>query len=105
MSVDHILEAFRARGSSAMFVTELAQALHLSPSLPALLTALEQLNENGSIVITSYASPDTHLADIDLRVIAPVPDETPRARAVATAAAQRYWSQFLAMFLASHRCQ
>jgi DNA-binding Lrp family transcriptional regulator len=105
MSADEILEVFARRRASALFVTELAQALHASPS--ELNADLERLSERGNVLLADHPVPDPHLSGIDLRIVAPLPADRPRAdaEAAAAAAAETLWNKWLATFLSSHRCQ
>jgi hypothetical protein len=105
IAADAILDVFRPGRPPAIFVTELAHALNVPPAQPEFLAALERLQENGTIIISSNEPPDPHLSGIDLRIVAHVLGETVAARGAATLAAQTCWRGFLAMFLASHRCQ
>ena len=88
----------------ALFVTELAA--ELGPQAAELGPGLERLAREGAIVISEHGAPDPHLDGADLRIVAPVGAQAPRAEAEATAvdAAERLWMVWLGSFLASHRC-
>src|SRR3974390_2373587 len=102
---DEILHVFEGRGTAALFVTELAHALRASEA--DLNSDLDRLCERGAVLISEHAIPDPHLVGIDLRIVAPVAGDRPRAEAEAQAsdAAQSLWNKWLAGFLSSHRCQ
>lgn len=102
---DAILRAFARRGAAALFVTELAA--ELGPRGAELAPDLERLAREGAVVITEHGAPDPHLEGADLRIVAPVGREAPRAEAEAAAvdASERLWMTWLGSFFASHRCQ
>jgi hypothetical protein len=102
---EDILRVFEGRGTGALFVTELAHALRTSET--DLNVDLDRLSERGAVLISEHAIPDPHLEGIDLRIVAPVADDKPRAEAEARAsnAAESLWNKWLAGFLSSHRCQ
>jgi hypothetical protein len=99
-----ILHVFVERSAPALFVTELAAAL--GPQAAELGPGLERLAREGAIVISEHGAPDQHLEGVDLRIVAPVGAQAPRAEAEAAAAdaAERLWTGWLGSFLASHRC-
>ncbi len=105
MADEEILDVFGRRRTAALFVTELAHALRMPES--ELGADLERLSERGAILITEHPVPDPHLAGIDLRIVAPLAGDRPRAEAEALAsdAAESLWNRWLASFLSAHRCQ
>jgi len=92
-----ITSALQQRSAGAMFVTELQHALANVAASGALEAALHTLKESGALIVVDHPSPDVHLHDIDLRIVAAA---TPDARA----AVQIVWHEFLREFLAAHRC-
>jgi len=105
-TVDEILAVFRRQRVPALFVSELAHALQARDG-PALDAQLEHLTAAGTILIADHGAPDPHLAETDLRIVAPVAADRPRpdAEAAAADAAESLWNTWLAGFLRSHRCQ
>ena len=91
-----ILATF-AHGANALFATEVQAAI--APAIPPATfdVALAQLVCDRRVVVVTNAAPDPHLADVDLRIVAPA---TPAAAAAIEAA----WRDFLREFLSSHRC-
>ena len=92
-----ILRAFARSEAEALFVTELQHATAASLDGTALATGLARLIERGTLVMVTKAAPDPHLADVDLRIVAP-------AGAGAIDAIEQTWRAWLREFLASHRC-
>ncbi len=92
-----ILRAFAGSGAGALFVTELQHATAASLDGPALATGLARLTEGGTLVMVTKTAPDPHLADADLRIVAPAGEG-------AIDAIEQTWRAWLREFLASHRC-
>jgi hypothetical protein len=105
--IDAILAVFDRKHVPAMFITELAHDLHAPPDSAELANDLGALEARGTILVAEHAAPDPHLAGIDLRIVAPLRADRPRAEAEAAAAgaAESLWNKWLASFLSSHRCQ
>ena len=97
-----VLQALSKRRPQAAFVTEVAASIRPTPSRPAMEAVLSELSDLGKVVITDHASPDLHLDNTDLRVVAVVPDKDESAALEYTEA---HWNHWLREFLRTHRCQ
>jgi hypothetical protein len=101
-----ILRVFERRNAGALFVTELQSGVGPAAS-PEFDAALDRLARRGEIVIVTKSAPDPHLADVDLRIAAPVASGRPRpeAESSAVAATEAAWRDWLRDFLSTHRCR
>lgn len=99
---NNVLEALSKRRPQAAFVTEVTASIHPTPSGPAMEAVLSELTDLGKVVITDHASPDPHLDNTDLRVVAVVPDKDESAALEYT---ETHWNHWLRAFLRTHRCQ
>lgn len=103
---DEVLRELRSHGP-AVFVTELLAGL---PSNTAkepldLERALNALERDGLVVIRDHYCGDPHLEGEDLRVVGliePVENQDSISRCVQVI--ESTWSEWLAAYLADHRC-
>ena len=92
-----IVEVFERRGAGALFVTEVQYGIAPQLDPAAFAAALDQLTAAGELIIVNKPAPDVHLADTDLRIVAPAAPGAPEAIEAA-------WRDFLREFLSAHRC-
>ena len=92
-----ILATF-ANGTPALFATEVRAALGPALAPAAFERALAELVARGRVVVVANAAPDPHLADVDLRIVAPA------SRRCAGGDRSGVARLFLRDFLSSHRC-
>jgi hypothetical protein len=92
-----IVDVFERRSAAALFVTEVQYGIAPQRDPVDFDAALARLVERGEIIIVTKSSPDVHLADADLRIVArPAPD--------AGNAIEATWNGWLRDFLSTHRC-
>mgnify|MGYP001382648862 CR=1 FL=1 len=101
-----IVDILRERAKKALFVTELAVSLRRKKvGKDEMEQSLSDLQTEGVLIMRDNFCADPHLANVDLRVVAPV-DKS--AGADAHAAALREiditWNKWLGEYLANHRC-
>jgi hypothetical protein len=94
------------RERRARFVTELSAALARAAVGPeSLERILGELAAKGVIMVRDHFCADPHLAGVDLRVAALVPDNAGGdAEMSAIRAIDAAWDKWLAEYLANHRC-
>lgn len=95
---EQVLSTLRRNQPAALFVSELAARVKSSDLEPA----LDELQAEHSVLVSSYPPPDPHLEGLDLRIVALVPEE---GEPTAAEAAATVWSGWLRQFLVNHRCQ
>lgn len=103
----HVLELLRKRERKALFVTELSAALRQAHIANAsdIERALAALAEDWVVVIRDHYCADPHLEGADLRVVAlvdPSPGEDAQLQAIRDIEAA--WHEWLAEYMANHRC-
>ena len=99
-----VLQALAHMNPAAAFVAELQTVLGARFEPDSFARALARLAAAGSLTITAKPSPDPHLDDVDLRVVALVDGHDALARARAAEATERHWTAWLREFFANHRC-
>jgi len=101
-----VLRTLESRDRKARFVTELSAALAQTAVGPQLLERiLGELAAQGMIMVRDHFCADPHLAGVDLRVAALVPDNAGGdAEMSAIRAINAAWDKWLAEYLANHRC-
>lgn len=104
---DDVLEFLRRQKRQALFVSELA-ALFRKANLAGasdLERALARLEADGAVVVRDHYCADPHLEGVDLRVVALVEaGEDEDAHWQAIQAIEETWNEWLALYLANHRC-
>src|SRR4051794_8456438 len=98
-----IIETLQRRQPTAAFVSEVTSVMRPSPSPNDVDGALGVLQQQARVLVADHAAPDVHLENLDLRVVALIPD--PAGERVASEAAESIWESWLRAFLATHRCQ
>src|SRR5262245_55981485 len=101
-----IIDALRDRAKKALFVTELAASLRRKKiGQEEMEQALSELQTESVIVVRDNFCADPHLANVDLRVVAPM-DESAGidAHAAALREIDLAWNKWLGEYLANHRC-
>jgi hypothetical protein len=101
----HVLALLRQR--QACFVAELSAALRQAnvASASDMERALATLEADGTVVVRDHYCADPHLDGVDLRVVAlaePGAGEDAQSRAIQAIADT--WNEWLATYLAHHRC-
>jgi hypothetical protein len=102
-----VLAYLRHRERKALFVTELSTALRKAHGVSAsdVERALATLEANWSVVIRDHYCADPHVVGTDLRIVALV---EPRAgddgQMQAIRAVEATWHEWLAEYMANHRC-
>jgi hypothetical protein len=102
-----LIECIRKRQRKALFVTELAASLRKAnvASDGEIELTLSELEADGAVVVRDHYCADPHLEGVDLRVVALVePDAAETAQLRAIHALEDTWNDWLAMYLANHRC-
>lgn len=93
------------RERKARFVTELSAVLARSAlGAGSLEGVLQRLTAEGAIVVRDHFCADPHLAGVDLRIAALVPDRGADAQMGAIRAIDAAWDKWLAEYLSNHRC-
>jgi hypothetical protein len=104
---NNLIQCLRKRQGSALFVTELSASLRKVnvASDCHIERALSELEADGAVVVRDHYCADPHLEGVDLRVVALVEasaGEDPQSRSIG--AIEATWNEWLAMYLATHRC-
>jgi hypothetical protein len=101
-----ILRTLESRQRNARFVTELSAALPRSaPRQELVERILAELAAEGVIMVRDHFCADPHLAGVDLRIAALLPDNSGAdAEMSAIRAIDATWDKWLAEYLANHRC-
>jgi hypothetical protein len=101
-----ILLTLEGRQKKARFVTELSATLARSAISAELLERiLTELAAEGVIMVRDHFCADPHLAGVDLRVAALIPQEAGAdAQLSAIRAIDAAWDKWLSEYLANHRC-
>ena len=101
-----VLELLESREKKACFTSEvfaLLQGLHVG--VEQIDRALSDLETNGIIIIRDHFCADPHLEGIDLRIVALVDKgESKNPELSAIHEIDKAWDQWLASYLANHRC-
>lgn len=92
-----IVDVFARRSASALFVTEVQYGIAPQRDPAEFAAALQRLVERGEFIIVTKPAPDIHLADADLRIVAPAAPD-------AEVAIEATWRGWLRDFLSTHRC-
>ncbi len=100
-----ISELFESRAKKACFISEV-RALLQGPRVRAEIElALRDLETEGVVIIRDHFCADPHLDGIDLRIVAVVDravSTNPELSAIHEI--DKAWDQWLASYLANHRC-
>jgi len=101
-----ILRTLKSREGKARFVTEISAALARSAISGQLLErVLVALAAEGVVMVRDHFCADPHLFGVDLRVVALVQgDAGAEGQMIAIRAIDAAWDQWLAEYLANHRC-
>ena len=101
-----IVDVLRDRVTKALFVTELEASLRRKNlGKEEMERALSDLQTENVIVVRDNFCADPHLANVDLRVVAPVDKSAgAEAHAVALREIDLAWNKWLGEYLANHRC-
>lgn len=102
-----VSEFLRKQKRRALFVNELCAALRKAhvTSVNDVERALAELEADGGVVVRDHYCADPHLAGVDLRVVALVePGAGDDALLRSIRANEDTWNDWLAMYLAHHRC-
>jgi hypothetical protein len=102
-----VLEYLRKRQRKALFVTELSAWLRKAnvASHSGIERTLSELEADGAVVVRDHYCADPHLEGVDLRVVALVePSAGKDAQSRSIRAIEDAWNDWLAMYLANHRC-
>jgi len=103
----HVIEFLRQRQRRALFVTELSASLRKANAIGdnEMKRALSELEAEGVVLVRDQYCADPHLEGVDLRVVAlvePSTGEDPQSRSIR--AIEDTWNEWLALYLATHRC-
>ena len=104
---NNVLELLRKRKRQALFVHELCATLRQAhgASISDIERALAELEADGAVVVRDHYCADPHLEGVDLRVVALVePSAGEDALLQSIRASEDTWNDWLAMYLANHRC-
>lgn len=101
-----VLEVLSGRGRKARFATEiLADLRRFKIAKAEMDQALGELEAEGLVVLRDHFCADPHLAEVDLRVVAPLqPALGDQAHAAALREIDQAWNKWLGEYLANHRC-
>ncbi len=102
-----VIELLHQRKRQALFVNELSAALRKANAAGArdIERALAGLEADGAVVVRDHYCADPHLEGVDLRVVALVePGAGEDALWRSIRASEDTWNDWLAMYLANHRC-
>ena len=101
-----VVEILNGRGKKALFATEVLAGLRRANiGKAAMDQALGELETEGVVVLRDHFCADPHLADVDLRVVAPLqPALGDQAHAAALREIDQAWNKWLGEYLANHRC-
>jgi len=103
----NVLEFLRQRQQRALFVHALCAALRKAhgASASAIEGALAALEADGAVMVRDHYCADPHLEGVDLRVVALVePGASEDAQWRSIRAIEDTWNEWLATYLAQHRC-
>jgi hypothetical protein len=93
------------RDRKARFVTELfAVIARAALGTESLERVLQRLTAEGVIMLRDHFCADPHLAGVDLRIAALLPNRGDDAQMDAIHAIDAAWDKWLAEYLANHRC-
>jgi hypothetical protein len=103
----NVLACLRKRERRALFVTELVTALRKAHGVSAsdIERALAALEVDWSVVIRDHYCADPHVVGTDLRIVALVEPSTGNdGQMQAIREAEATWHEWLAEYMANHRC-
>ena len=101
-----VFELLENRAKKACFISEV-RALLQGPRFGAdeVERALSDLEAEGAVIIRDHFCADPHLEGIDLRIVAPInKGESTSPEMSAIHEIDKTWDQWLAAYLADHRC-
>jgi len=101
-----VVEVLNVGGKKARFATELLAGLRRhNVGKDEMDSALVELEAEGAVAVRENFCADPHLAEVDLRVIAPVDiSRGDEAHAAALQQIDLAWNKWLGEYLANHRC-
>ena len=101
-----VFELLKGRAKKACFISELSALLQGPQFGPELIErALSDLETEGAVIIRDHFCADPHLEGIDLRIVAPIDKlESANPELKAIQEIDKAWDQWLASYLANHRC-
>ena len=102
-----VLACLRQQEGRALFVTELTTALRRAHGVSAsdIERALAALEANWSVVIRDHYCADPHVVGTDLRIVALVePGAGDDGQMQAIREVEATWHEWLAEYMANHRC-
>jgi hypothetical protein len=102
-----VLACLRQRERKALFVTELATALRTAHGVSAsdVERALAALEPDWSVVIRDHYCADPHVVGTDLRIVALIePGAGDDGQMQAIREVEATWHEWLAEYMANHRC-
>ena len=102
-----VLACLRQRERRALFVTELSTALRKAHGVSAsdVEQALAALESDWSVVIRDHYCADPHVVGTDLRIVALVePGAGDDSQVQAIREVEATWHEWLAEYMANHRC-
>jgi hypothetical protein len=101
-----VIDVLRSRAKKGRFITEICASLRrMNIDGEDIERALTDLAAKGTVMMRDHFCADPHLAGVDLRVVALVENaESDDAQMSAIRAIDEAWNQWLANYLANHRC-
>ena len=101
-----VINVLRQRSKKARFMTEVAAALRrVNIDKDDVEQALNELQNEGVVIVRDNFCADPHLANVDLRVAALVDEKAgAEAHSGALHEIELAWNKWLAEYLANHRC-
>jgi hypothetical protein len=101
-----VFELLEGRAKKACFISEVCALLQGPQVGPEQIErALSALEAEGAVIIREHFCADPHLEGIDLRIVAPIRKlESPNPELSAIQEIDKAWDQWLASYLANHRC-
>jgi hypothetical protein len=100
-----ISELFESRAKKACFISEVRAFLQEQRAADEIESVLRDLETEGVVIIRDHFCADPHLDGIDLRIVAVVNRaESTNPELSAIHEIDKAWDQWLASYLANHRC-
>lgn len=103
--VDLVLGTLRSRPDRTAFVTELYRVAEAERG--EIEDALVALERDKRVLVQTFSIGDPHLADVDLRIAGLIDADTDNGRDAlgdSVARIDAKWREWVAEFLANHRC-
>jgi hypothetical protein len=101
-----VFELLEGRAKKACFISEVCALLQGPQVGPEQIErALSDLEAEGAVIIRDHFCADPHLEGIDLRIVATIrKSESANPELNAIQEIDKAWDQWLASYLANHRC-